>query len=319
MVRASVALILLAAATLAAAQRLDDHDYGLTVNVQLVQLPVSVLDKKGFPVRGLQREHFMVYEDKVLQEISFVKQEDVPLSVALVVDTSGSMFHKLDGLYTAAMTFVRENNPEDETALVSFADSVNLDEDFTASREKLSRALQGITPHGYTSLYDGVFLAAKHLTQAGFREKKVLLIISDGEDNHSRYKLAEVLEAIRESKITVYSIGLLSPDIGTMYNGFGASGRKALKQLAETTGGIAFFPESTREAEKVCERIARALRNQYTIGYKPSNQRMDGSWRKTIVHVSLHKTSPKVRVRTKQGYYAPVAREAPGESRPRLQ
>ena len=118
MSRFPIALILLAASgTLCSAQSLDDHDYKLTVNVQLVQLPVSVLDKKGFPVRDLQREHFVVYEDRVLQEISFVKQENVPLSLGLLVDTSGSMLLKLDGLYTAAMTFVRKSNPGDRPPL----------------------------------------------------------------------------------------------------------------------------------------------------------------------------------------------------------
>jgi Ca-activated chloride channel family protein len=319
MLRCSIALMLLAAATQSSAQSFDDHDYRLSVNVELVQLPVSVLDKKGFPVRGLQREHFVVYEDRVLQEISFVKQEDVPLSVGLVVDTSTSMSDKLDRLNTAAMTFVRESNPGDETSIVSFADSVNLDQDFTTNTRELRRALQGIVPNGSTSLYDAVFLAAKHLTKEGFREKKVLLIISDGEDNHSKYKLEEVLETIRESKIILYSIGLLGADAGFMMNnGFAGSGRRALKQLAEVTGGAAFFPRSAREVEKVCETIARDLRNQYIIGYRPSNEKMDGSWRKTVVQVSLPKTSPKVRVHTKQGYYAPVAREGREKSRPTL-
>jgi Ca-activated chloride channel family protein len=316
--RFPIALILFAATTLSSAQSLDDHDYRLSVNVELVQLPVSVLDKKGFPVRGLQQEHFVVYEDKILQEISFFKQEDVPLSVGLVLDTSSSMSSKLDSLNTAAMTFVRESNPEDETAIVSFSDSVKLDQDFTTNTRQLRRALHGIIPNGGTSLYDAVFLAAKHLTKEGVREKKVLLIISDGEDNQSKYKLEEVLEAIRESKIILYSVGLLSADSGIPNTGLADYGKKALKQLAEVTGGAAFFPRSTREVEKVCQSIARDLRNQYTIGYGPSNQKLDGSWRKTVVQVNLPKTSPKVRVRTKQGYYAPVAREAHGESQPTL-
>jgi len=319
MSRFPIALILLAASgTLCSAQSLDDHDYKLTVNVQLVQLPVSVLDKKGFPVRDLQREHFVVYEDRVLQEISFVKQENVPLSLGLLVDTSGSMLLKLDGLYTAAMTFVRQSNPGDETSIVSFADSVNLDQDFTSNTGELSLALRRIIPYGRTSLYDAVVLAAQHLTKDGFRDKKVLLIISDGKDNHSNYQLKEVLDTLRESEIIAYSVGLLRPDISTTYRGFGESGRRTLKQLAEVTGGTAFFPESAGDVEAVCERIVRDLRNQYTIGYQPSNQKMDGSWRKTVVQVSLPNSSPKVLVRTKQGYYAPGAKEVRGESRPTL-
>ncbi|SRR5213593_2868943 len=319
MLRFWFALTLLAAATLSPARSLQDHDYKLSVDVELVQLPVSVLDEKGVPVLDLRKEIFAVYEDKILQNISLFKQEDVPLSVGLVVDTSGSMANKLNSLNTAAMTFVQESNPEDETAILSFGDDVNLDQDFTTNTRKLNRALGGITPNGNTSLYDAVFLAAKYLNEEGSREKKVLLIISDGEDNHSKYKLHEVLEVIRESKIILYSVGLLGTDAGLLNAGvFAATGKKALKQLAEVTGGAAFFPKSVNDAEAVCKRIARDLRNQYTIGYRPSNNKLDGSWRRTVVQVNLPKTAPKVQVRTKRGYYAPVAPQARGTSQQTL-
>jgi VWFA-related protein len=303
--------LLLLAATLSAGQNLDDRDYKLGVNVELVQLPVSVLDKEGFPVRGLQREHFAVYEDKVLQDISLFKQEDIPLSVGLVIDASGSMSDKRDRVSTAAMTFVRESNPEDETAIVSFGDDVNLEQDFTSNTRKLSRALVGISSNGNTSLYDAVMLAARHLKEQSLHEKKVLLVVSDGEDNHSKYKLKDVLAAIRESKIILYTVGLLSTDATSMY---GPEGKKPLKQLAEVTGGGSYFPKNVSDVEEVCRRIARDLRNQYTIGYRPSNEKLDGSWRKVTVQVNPPKTTRKVKVRTKQGYYAPAAREALGPS-----
>jgi len=311
MLRLSIPLVLLAAVSVASSPAQDGRDYNLSVNVELVQLPVSVLDKHGFPVQGLKQEHFSVYEDKVLQDISLFRQEDVPLSVGLVVDTSGSMTNKLGTLNTAATTFVKESNPEDETAVVSFGDDAILDQDFTKNTRELDRSLSEITPNGNTSLYDAVFLAAKHIKENGYHEKKVLLIISDGEDNHSKYKLNQVLQTIRESKIIVYSIGLLSADSSNSSSySFADEGRKALKQLAEVTGGAAYFPANTCEVEHVCQRIARELRNQYTIGYKPSNDKLDGSWRKTIVKVNPPKTVPKVKIRTKQGYYAPVARNA---------
>jgi Ca-activated chloride channel homolog len=303
-----VLLILLAAATLSPGQNLDDNGYKLGVNVELVQLPVSVLDKHGLPIRGLQLEHFAVYEDKVLQDISLFKQEDIPLSVGLVIDASGSMTDKHDRVSTAAMTFVRESNPEDETSIVSFGDDVNLEQDFTSNTRKLNSALDGISSNGDTALYDAVLLAARHLKEEGFHDKKVLLVVSDGEDNHSKYKLKEVLAALRESKIILYTIGLLSSDFTYMYGGGG--GKKPLKQLAEVTGGASYFPKNVSDVEEVCKRIARDLRNQYTIGYKPSNEKLDGSWRKVLVQVNPPKTTSKVIVRTKQGYYAPVAREA---------
>jgi Ca-activated chloride channel family protein len=309
MLRISIPLVLLSVVMLSSAQ-------SISVDVELVQLSVSVQDKHGLPVQGLQRQHFAVYEDKVLQDISLFKQEDIPLSVALVVDTSGSMLSKLNRVNSAAMTFVRESNPADETAIVTFGTSVTLDQRFTSNTDELSRSLAGIVPDGYTALYDAVFQAAKYLREKGSQDKKVLLVISDGDDNRSKYKLKEVLESIRESKIIVYSIGLLTSDANSLP--YATEGKKALKQFAEVTGGAAFFPIGVKEVEQVCKRIARDLRNQYTIGYKPSNDKMDGSWRKIVVHVGGSKTVPKVTVHTKQGYYAPVAREASLVSSPEV-
>jgi VWFA-related protein len=268
---------------------------------------VSVQDKNGFPVRGLEKQHFAVYEDKILQDISFFKQEDMPLSVGLVVDTSGSMFNKRNSVLAAALTFVRESNPEDETSIVTFGSTASLEQNFTRNTQDLTYAIAGIYPNGNTALYDAVLLAAKHLNDEGSREKKVLLIVSDGQDNDSKYQLKQVLEALKESKVIVYSIGLLGSDSGQReYDVLVDEGKSALKRLAETTGGTAFFPIGIHEVEQVCKRIARDLRNQYTIGYRPSNEKLDGSWRKTIVRVNPPKTAPSVRVRTKQGYYAPV-------------
>ena len=313
MFRCALALILLAAATLSSAQTGTNRDYKLTVDVEFVQLPVSVVDNEGLPVRGLQQEHFTIFEDKVQQDISLFKQEDVPLSVGLVIDASGSMSGKLDRLNTAAMTFVKESNPEDETAIVSFGDNVNLEQEFTTSTRKLKRALTGISANGNTALYDGVFLAAKHLKEDASQDKKVLLVVSDGEDNHSKYKLKEVLKAVQESKIILYSVGLLTTD-APFFNDhlFAERGKKALKQLAEATGGAAFFPKSLNDVEEICVRIARDLRNQYTIGYRPSNPKLDGSWRKVMVQVRPPKNMSKLKVRAKQGYYAPLAKEAQG-------
>jgi Ca-activated chloride channel family protein len=305
MFRHALALVLLAA-TISPAQSHEDHDYKLGVNVELVQLPVSVLDKKGFPVLGLQPEHFAVYEDKIQQIISLFKQEDIPLSVGLVVDGSSSMYDKRDPLNVAAMTFVRESNPQDETAVLSFGDFVNLEQDFTTNTHLLNRALSGIPSNGNTALYDAVVFAAQHVKDEGFHEKKVLLVISDGEDNHSKYKLKEVVTALQESKIIVYTIGLLSPNSDSM---FADEAKKALKQMAEAGGGASFFPKNSNDVEEVCRRIARELRNQYTIGYRPSNEKLDGAWRKVIVRVNPPKTITKISVHTKKGFYAPVAHE----------
>src|SRR5262245_14038503 len=258
MLRYSLASMLLAAVTLSSAQNMEDRDYKLNVDVELVQLPVSVLDRQGLPVRGLQQDHFTIYEDKVLQDISLFKQEDIPLSIGLVIDGSGSMQDKRDKLNTAAMTFVKESNPEDETAIVSFADEVFLEQEFTQNTRKLRDALGSIPTDGATALYDAVFLAAKHVQQKGTHEKKVLLVITDGADNQSKNTLKQVLKAVGESKVSLYAIGLLSPAYAN-YGRYGETGKSVLKQLADVTGGASFFPNNINDVEEICKRIARDL------------------------------------------------------------
>jgi Ca-activated chloride channel homolog len=315
MLRALISLTLITAAVLPSAQiSVKEDDYHLNVNVELVQLPVSVVDKQGLPVRGLQPEHFEVYEDKVLQQISLFQAEDTPLSVVIVVDTSSSMADKLKSLNTAAMTFVRESNPEDETAILSFGDGVRINQDFTTNTNRVNSALEGITPFGNTALYDAVLAAAQYFNDHASRQKGALLVISDGEDNHSHHKLAEALRTIQESKVTLYSIGLLGADPGFagggIWGSFGDAGNRALSRLSEATGGAAFFPKGIRNVEEMCKRIAHDLRYQYTIGYKPSNEKLDGSWRKTLVRVHPPRNTPRFKVRAKPGYYAPIAKEA---------
>jgi Ca-activated chloride channel homolog len=299
--------ILIVGITASSAQSPQKTDYTINVQVEFVELPVSVVDRDGHPVRGLTQEHFSVYEDRVMQDIAVFKQEDAPVSVGLVIDASSSMADKRDRVGAAALTFVGESNPEDEAFIVSFADRPTLEQDFTSNVNTLGYSLNRIRTWGTTSLYDAVSFAAEHLAN-GFNDKRVLLIVSDGADNKSRLKLNEVLDQLRESKITVYTVGLLSSDDGFIAFGpFRSKARKALEQFASVTGGQAFFPKSIRDVDEVCRRIARDVRNQYTIGYKPSNNTLDGSWRGVRVQVNPPKGLTKVQARTKQGYYAPLA------------
>jgi VWFA-related protein len=315
MFRVSFALALLLAATLTFAQKLDDPDFSLSVDVQLVQLPVSVEDKHGMPVRDLPKEQFSVYEDKILQEIMLFKQEDIALSVGLVIDASLSMADKQPRVKAAALTFVRESNPNDETALLSFGDDVYIEHEFTNDTSALNVALSTIPPQESTSMYDAVYLAAKLLRTKASRDKKVLLVITDGEDNNSKYTLHDALKAVGESKIAVYTVGLLSPS-GLYGSDQQQKAKKELKQLAEVSGGASFFPNSVNEVEGICSRIARDLRNQYTIGYRPLNQKLDGSWRKVVVKVSSPQGKKSdLKVRTKQGYYAPTTKRPPDSDR----
>src|SRR5262245_32426182 len=293
MVRFSLALIFLSAVGLTFAQTIENRDYKLSVDVELVQLPVSVIDKHSLPVRGLPQEYFSVYEDKVLQNISLFKQEDMPLSICMVIDVSGSMVDKLNRLKAAVATFMRVSNPDDEFAIVSFGGEVTLEQDFNGNRGSLSRALNDMSNNHGTALYDAVYLSSKYLAHNGSRETKVMLLVTDGEDNNSKYDLKQVLRAVGESKITVYTVGLLS------FSGYDDTPKKSLQQMADVTGGASFFPKKVSEVEEICTRIARDLRNQYTIGYRPSNRNLDGSWRKVVVRLNVPKNTPNLKVRTK--------------------
>jgi VWFA-related protein len=287
----------------------QDRDYTLSVDVELVQLPISVLDRDGRPVNGLTKDHFTVFEDDTEQEIKLFKHEDIPLSLGLVIDNSGSMRNKRERVNSAALTFVRESNPEDETFIVNFDDSAYLEQEFTGSIGDLIDALDNLDTRGETALYDAVYLSVDH-AKAGKKDKRAILLISDGEDNTSKYGLNKVIEALRESKVTLYAIGLLEENDqrgGLFKKSPSKKAKEVLQQFAELTGGQAFFPKSLDEVEDLCKMIAHDLRNHYTIGYTPSNRKLDGSWREVRVKVNPPKNVSKVTVRTKQGYYAPNA------------
>jgi Ca-activated chloride channel homolog len=294
-------------------QKKKDDDFVIAVDVELVQLPVSVLDKNNQMVDGLLQEHFQVYENNVLQKIKLFKHEDIPLSVGLVIDNSGSMRNKRERVNTAALGFARESNPDDETFIVNFDDSAYLEQDFTGSIGDLVDALDNIDTRGETAFNDAVYLSLDHVKD-GKRDKKALLVISDGEDNVSKYGFNKVLEHARETKdVTIYAIGLLEENDqrgGLFKKPPSKKAKDSLMQLAEMTGGQAYFPKSIDEVEELCKKIATDLRNQYTIGYTPSNDRLDGSWREIKVKVNPPSNVSKVTVRTKQGYYAPSSEPA---------
>jgi VWFA-related protein len=311
MLRIFSLVILLVAANVILAQevRQQDKDYTVNVDVQLVQLPVSVLDKNGNTVNGLQKDHFQVFEDGVLQEISLFKHEDVPLSAGLVIDNSGSMHNKRERVNRASLTFARESNPDDETFIVDFDDAAYLEQDFTSKIDDLIATLGHLDTRGETALYDALYLSAEHLNKSK-KDKKALLLISDGEDNKSKYSPEKVMAELRVSKATLYVIGMLEENDARhgMFNSSPSKkAREVLEKFARTTGGTAYFPKSVDEVEELCKRIAHDLRNQYTLGYTPSNKTLDGSWRKITVRLNPPKTVSKVTVHAKEGYYAPKA------------
>ena len=303
-------LLLVIPATVDAQQleRDENREFQISVDVELVQLPVSVVDRDGVPVIGLDQQHFEVFEDGVRQEMSLFEHEDVPISVGLVIDNSGSMRNKRERVNSAALVFVREGNPEDETFIVNFDDDAYLEQDFTGSIGNLIDTLENVDTRGETALNDAIYLSLEHVEANGRMDKKAVLVVSDGEDNASKFGFNRVMERLREAEVTVYVIGLLelNDQRGGLFRRSPSSrAKRELREIAESTGGQAYFPESLDEVEELCRRVARDLRNHFTLGYNPTNRAFDGTWREVEVRVNPPRGFPRVEVRTKPGYYAP--------------
>jgi Ca-activated chloride channel homolog len=280
--------------------RQKNDDYTINVDVNLVLLHVSVFDEKEVLIKGLKKGDFTVTEDKTEQQVSLFKEEDAPVSMGLVIDNSGSMRTKRERVNKAAITFVKTSNPQDEVFLINFNDQVFIDQDFTRKQEDLSDALDVLDTRGGTALYDAIYLSLEHIREG----QEVLLVITDGEDRDSRYKFDTVLEFARESYASIFVIGLFDKE-----GERSRAQKKAvthLKELAEETGGKYHFPESVDEVEAICTQVAHEIRNQYTLGYRPSNTRKDGTWRTVTVKVNNAKSSKRLIARTKRGYYAPT-------------
>src|SRR5215471_18254724 len=289
-------------------QKDKDKEYTLSVETVEVNLPISVLDKEGRPVDGLKQEHFQIFEDKIQQTIKTFRHEDIPLSLGLVIDNSGSMRNKRERVNSSALTFVRESNPEDESFIVNFDDSAYLEQDFTSSIGDLIDALENIDARGETALYDALYLAAEKVTKDGKKDKKAILLITDGEDNVSKYGINKAIEALRQSKVTLYAVGLLEEDDqrgGLFKKPPSKKAKEDLLKFAEITGGQAYFPKNLDEVEELVKHIAHDLRNHYTVTYTPTNKSLDGTWREVAVKINPPKNMPKFTWHTKQGYYAP--------------
>jgi Ca-activated chloride channel homolog len=272
------------------------------VPVDLVVLRATVLDQRGEFVNGLPGDVFHVYEDRVEQKLSIAKQEDVPVSMGLVIDNSGSMRDKRPQVNAAAITLVEASNKDDEAFVVNFNDDYYLDteHDFTNDINEMKQALERIDARGSTALYDAVIGSLDHLKK-GSRDKKVLLVVTDGEDNMSRHKLEDVIQDAEHSNAVIYTIGLLGGESNRRTKN---NAKRALVEMAEATGGAPFFPEEVSDTEVICKEIAHDIRNQYTLGYYPTNAKRDGTFRSVRVEVTPPHGSGKLSVRTRSGYYA---------------
>jgi len=264
--------------------------------VQEVVLHATVVDEKQRLVTNLDRNSFTVFENGQPQAIKDFRLEDVPVAMGIVVDNSGSMREKRDKVNKAALNLVRSSNPQDQVFVVNFNDEYYLDQDFTGDVKKLGEALEKLESRGGTALYDAVVASADHLAKNAKLSKKVLFVVTDGEDNASRESLEQAVRRLQEENgPTVYAIGLLGDEKARR-------ARRALQTLAERTGGIAFLPRSVNEVDEISRTIAHDIRNQYTIGYAPTTPKSVGGYR--TIRVDAHaKGYNKLVVRTRTGYY----------------
>src|SRR5712671_5961296 len=279
------------------------QDSKIRVDVNLVVLHTTVMDDRGRFADGLKQENFRVLEDKVEQKLSLFKREDIPVSMGLVVDNSGSMRDKRPRVNQAALTLVEASNPQDEAFVVNFNDDfyLDLDKDFTNNIPELKEALERIDSRGSTALRDAVIGSLDHLKK-GTKDKKVLLVVTDGEDNASRNSLEKMIREVQKTDTVIYTIGLL----GQENRKEAKRARKALEQIAAASGGLAFFPENVDDVHNICEHVAHDIRNQYILAYYPTNTRRDGTFRAIQVEVIPPHGRGKLVARTRNGYYAPA-------------
>jgi Ca-activated chloride channel family protein len=279
----------------------------MLVDIDLVLVNVTVTDPYNRLVTGLQKEHFEIEEDKEPQTILYFSNEDVPLSLGVVFDISGSMdrANKLERAAKAAVTFLETANPQDEFFVVRFNDEPELLTSFTHHAENLLGRLVTVKAKGRTALMDAIYLALDEMRDA-HNARKALLVISDGGDNHSRYTVRDVLSAVRESDVQIYAIGIFDP-IGNRSEPEIVWGPSLLSEIAETTGGRLFPIElyNINQLPDIAEKISVELRNQYILGYRPTNKQRDGTWRKIKVKLNPPKGLPQLDLHARQGYYAP--------------
>ncbi|MEE8348709.1 MAG: VWA domain-containing protein [Acidobacteriota bacterium] len=276
--------------------------------VDQIVLYSTVYDRDNQLVSGLQEVDFTIYEDKVEQEITYFGQDDIPSTVGIVIDSSGSMRDKFDLVTEATELFLSMNNPENELFFLTFKGKVRLEEDFTRDVEDINDALDNVIVSGGTALYDAIYLALDKAGE-GSELKKSVVVFTDGEDKDSYYSHEDLLEKVEESDVQLYIVSFLDKDLTSSGGFFGIfkSAREkiqqALRELPENTGGEAFFPDKIDELKEIFRSIAYELRHQYRLAYISSNPVKDGSWRNTDVVIKDAKERG-LKIRAKKGYYA---------------
>jgi len=299
----NIGLLLLAGIALAQAPPASQDDVPTyRTDARLVLLHASVVDKNGKLVTNIPQSAFKVFEDGVEQPLRLFRREDVPVSMGIIVDNSGSMTSKRTRVAAAALELVKQSNPDDEVFIVNFNDDTHFDQPLTNDVKRMEAALARMEARGGTAMRDALSKSINYVKKNGKKDKKVLVVITDGNDNSSDVTLEQVLRQAQNSEVLIYAIGLLNEEEAKEAR----SAKKALKTLVDASGGMDYYPKSTSDVQEITPRVAREIRNQYILGYTSSNQVMDGSFRQIKVTVNGF---GRPTVRTRNGYYAtPTAR-----------
>lgn len=290
----------------------DKDDEVIKINTDIVTLTATVIDKNGRPRTDLKRDDFNIYEDGALQKLDYFNTGDrIPMSLGIIFDTSGSMEDKIDGVQDAVEHFVKSVAPGDEIFLVRFSDDADLIQDFNDEKKRILRSIQDLIPRGSTALYDAVLLGLQKIADGRYR-KRALLLLTDGNDTNSSVKFEDIVGLARKSEVVIYGLGIDHGEKGSVHSGtFDAQVKdtvdmRTLRALADATGGNAYYLENAHEGgrdrvDEAAGEVAAELKQQYTLGYYPTNQKKDGGFRQIVVELK----DKSLRVRTKRGYYAP--------------
>ena len=273
----------------------------LRTDVDVVLVPVTVTDPMNRPVLGLQKQDFKVYEDNAQQQVQYFSAEEAPISVGLLLDTSKSMANKFVTERAAAEEFFKNANPQDDYFVITFADQPRLLTTSIQSIEDMQETLTADTPDGHTALLDAIYLAIARMRSAHY-QRRALLIISDGADNHSRYGLKEVRRLVEEANVDVYAIGIFDSMFFRSFEEF--MGKRWLGEITDVTGGQTVAAASLDKVPEIAAAVSRQMRNQYVLGYRPQNLNRDGKWRKIKVHVAPSGGATRVQTHYKKGYMA---------------
>ena len=294
---AVAALLTLAGAFIAPALSAQEEIPVFTSETRLVLVHASVLDRDGKLITNLPQSAFKITENGLEQQIKIFRREDIPVSMGVIIDNSGSMRDKRVKVAAAALDLVKASNPQDEIFIVNFNDDAYLDQSFTNDVKKLEEALTRFDTKGGTAMRDALSMSIDYLNDKGRKDKKVLVVVTDGNDNTSSLGLEDLVRKAQQSGVLVYSIGLLSQEEAREAR----RAKRTLHDLAVASGGLDYYPKDVEEIDKITPEVAREIRNQYTLAYTPANLSLDGTFRKLAVTVNA---PGRPTVRARNGYYA---------------